>query len=121
MCGAARAELFDLATAARPCCSEDLYQLQTTFDYRHRTGVVQVADGRWMYGLQWAEERDIEQVRLQFTAAYDAKTVVVQYWFNNWPYEPPKMPTIEDPVDDPWQGKWLNATTEVRCQDRDCR
>jgi len=44
----------------------------------------------------------------------------VQYWFRNWPYPPPQMPTIEDPVDDPWQGQWLNAATKTACHSGTC-
>ena len=120
-CAGARAELFDLATAARPCCSGDTYRLQTTFDYAHPRGVARAKDGRWIYGLQWAEERDVEQIRVRFRDGYDSSAVRVEYWFNNWPYDPPRMPTIEDPVDDPWQGKWLTAESKVQCEGRDCR
>jgi hypothetical protein len=120
LAAAGRAELFDLATVARPCCSEDVYKGQTTFDYAHPPGVTQARDGRWVYGLQWAEERDVEQIRLQVRGGYDATTVRVEYWFRNWPYDPPKMPTIEDPVDDPWQGKWLAAAADVACQASEC-
>ncbi|MGA2866492.1 MAG: hypothetical protein ABSF95_18620 [Verrucomicrobiota bacterium] len=31
------------------------------------------------------------------------------------------MPAIEDPVDDPWQGRWLEAATEAELRGRDCR
>jgi hypothetical protein len=31
------------------------------------------------------------------------------------------MPAIEDPVDDPWQGRWLKASTRVDCQGALCR
>ncbi len=117
----AHAELFDLAPFGRPCCSEDRHRLQTTFDYAHPRGVVQAASGAWVYGLQWAEERDIEQVLVRFEANYDARSVAVQYWFLNWPYDPPHMPTIEDPIDDPWQGEWLTARSKMSCEGRDCR
>jgi hypothetical protein len=117
VCGAER---FDLAPFARPCCSADQYRLQTTFDYAHPRGVVRAADGRWIYGLQWAEERDIGQIQVRFRGDRDARAAVVEYWFLNWPYDPPKMPTIEDPVDDPWQGRWLKAASKVGCEGRDC-
>jgi hypothetical protein len=115
------AERADLAPFARPCCSQDAYRLQTTFDYNHPRGVVTAQDGTWIYGLQWAEERDLFEVAVDFGSAYDARPVKVQYWFHNWPYTPPRMPTIEDPVDDPWQGEWLTAKTEISCDGRRCR
>jgi hypothetical protein len=31
------------------------------------------------------------------------------------------MPNIEDPADDPWQGRWLKASTKVDCQGAECR
>ena len=42
-----------------------------------------------------------------------ARAVALQYWFRNWPYPPPQAPDTEDPVDDPWQGEWITAKTEV--------
>ena len=115
------ADRLDLAPFARPCCSEDEYRLQTTFDYRHPRGLVQARDGRYIYGLQWAEERDLFEIVAHFRGPYDARNVVLQYWFLNWPHNPPRMPTIEDPVDDPWLGEWLTAKTDVSCEDRRCR
>ncbi len=110
----------DLAPFGRPCCSTDEYQLQTTFDYRHPRGLIRAAGGRGIYGLQWAEERDLFEIVVRFTKAYEARSVGVQYWFRNWPYPPPHMPAIEDPVDDPWQGQWLVARTEQACETRTC-
>ncbi len=110
-----RAELLDLAPFARPCCSAGRHLAQTTFDYSHVPGVVKAEDGRWIYGLQWAEERDIAQIRVRFRGEYDARALSVEYWFRNWPYSPPRMPAIEDPVDDPWQGRWITAKTAVGC------
>jgi hypothetical protein len=115
------AERLDLAPFARPCCAQDDYRLQTTFDYQHPRGVVQAADGRFIYGLQWAEERDLFEIAVFFRQPYDAKNISIQYWFSNWPPAPPRMPTIEDPVDDPWQGRWLTAKTEAFCQQGQCR
>src|SRR5262249_54605441 len=117
---AAAAELADLAPFARPCCSQHPYRLQTTFDYNHPRGVVASQGGGWIYGLQWAEERDLFEVLLDFRSAYDAQAVKVQYWFRNWPYSQPRMPTIEDPVDDPWQGEWLTAKTEMSREGSRC-
>ncbi len=115
------AELLDLAPFARPCCSSDKYTQQTTFDYHHPKGLVRAADGRGIYGLQWAEERDLFEVAVTFHKPYEARQAVLEYWFKNWPYSPPQMPNVEDPVDDPWQGEWLAARTAVTCQERTCR
>lgn len=115
------AERLDLAPFARPCCAEDTYRLQTLFDYRHPRGLIQAPDGRSIYGLQWAEERDIFEVAVRFAQPYDARSVRLEYWAGHWPYTPPRMPTIEDPVDDPWQGEWLVARTRTDCEGRLCR
>ena len=67
-------------------------------------------------GIQWDEERDVREIH----TAPSAKSAVVEYWFKNWPYEPPHMPSIEDPMDDPWQGKWLRGATTERCNTTEC-
>ncbi len=111
----------DIASFARPCCSKDAHTLQTTFDYKHPRGLVKTDDGRGIYGLQWAEERDLFEITVGFKTAYAASNAKLEYWMRNWPYPPPKMPNIEDPVDDPWQGSWITARTEVDCRDKTCR
>jgi hypothetical protein len=70
-------------------------------------------------GFEWREERDVHRVHLRF-AASAPQDVKVQYWFHTWPAPPPEMPTIEDQVDDPWQGKWLTAETEGECRAAEC-
>jgi len=117
--------LFDLAPFARRCCVEDRHTSQVEFDYQEarRTGAEaeKAADGRYIYGLQWAEERDISDVRVHFRAGSQPQPAVFEYWFRNWPYPPPHMPTIEDPVDDPWQGEWLKAVTQPDCEGATCK
>ena len=71
-------------------------------------------------GLEWDEERDIREVRVRFRGEAQ-KGAVVEYWFKNWPWDPPKMPSIEDPMDDPWQGEWLKAATTESCESSECR
>jgi hypothetical protein len=71
-------------------------------------------------GLEWDEERDIREVRVRFEGEAQ-KGVAVEYWFKNWPWDTPKMPSIEDPMDDPWQGKWLKAATIESCENSECR
>ena len=121
---AAPAEL-DIAPFARRCCVADRHILQTMFDYdaaqRPGPGAEKTADGRYIYGLQWAEERDIREIRVRLRGTGTPPQASVEYWFLNWPYPPPHMPTIEDPVDDPWQGQWLKAATRVSCQGGECR
>ncbi len=115
----------DIAPFALRCCVKDQHTSQVAFDYHEARSVGQnaerTADGRYVYGLQWAEERDIREVRVRSGAAGNLPRGELQYWFRNWPYPPPEMPTIEDPVDDPWQGQWLKASTRVDCQGAECR
>ena len=114
---------FDIAPFARPCCRTDKHELQTTFEYSAGRGPVRtfakMAD-RYVFGLQWAEERDIEILRMRFSAAFVNGKLSLQYWYQNWPYPPPSMPTIEDPVDDPWQGQWLTAAAKISCAGAEC-
>ena len=116
---------FDLAPFARRCCLEERHTAPVEFDYQEArlagTAAEKAADGRYIYGLQWAEEREISEVRVRFRAGSQPQPVLLQYWFRNWPYPPPHMPTIEDPVDDPWQGEWLKAVTQSDCEDATCR
>lgn len=71
-------------------------------------------------GLEWDEERDIREVRVRFQGEAQ-EGAVVEYWFKNWPWDPPKMPSIEDPMDDSWQGEWLKAATIETCESSECR
>ncbi|MEN6606606.1 MAG: hypothetical protein ABFD60_05155, partial [Bryobacteraceae bacterium] len=114
------AEKMDIAPFAHPCCSQSIHSLQTTFDYNHPRGLVRTSDGSGIYGLQWAEERDIFAVDVRFKTKYEARKTSVEYWSRYWPHNPPRMPTIEDPVDDPWQGQWIKAKTDVSCQGPTC-
>jgi hypothetical protein len=114
---------FNIAPFARRCCIEDKHSSQVAFDYsesqRAGVGAERALSGRYIYGLQWAEERDISEVLVGFRG--EPRRATLEYWFRNWPYPPPHMPTIEDPVDDPWQGKWLKAETVTACKDSECR
>jgi hypothetical protein len=71
-------------------------------------------------GLEWDEERDVREVRVGFQREAQ-KGAVLEYWFKNWPWDPPHMPSIEDPMDDPWQGKWLKAAATESCEASECR
>lgn len=70
----------------------------------------------WNIGVCWHQERDIyglEVVYGQDVSRKFAEGTKVQYWFRTWPGEPPMWHTIEDNTDDPWQGRWIAANTEV--------
>ena len=109
-------ELFDIAPFGRRCVADE-HHSQVVFDYEsinHRGPAAEkVAEGKYIYGLQWAEERDVEEVRVLFAAKSAPIYPVIEYWFWEWPYPRPVMPTFEDPSDDPWQGRWLKAETKT--------
>jgi hypothetical protein len=115
----------DIAPFGKRCCVKDQHTAQAAFDYDEARSAGQnaerAADGRYIYGVQWAEERDIREVRVRARAGSHAPQADLQYWFRNWPYSPPQMPTIDDPVDDPWQGRWLKGSTKVDCQGAECQ
>jgi hypothetical protein len=51
--------------------------------------------------VEWDDERDVREIHVRYSSAPPGGAKV-EYWFRNWPYPPPRMPTMEDPVDDPW-------------------
>jgi len=78
--------------------------------------VPQATSGGWNLGICWQEERDILRIEVVYEGAVArslGEATRVQYWFRAWPGEPPTGHTIEDRFDDPWQGRWLTAQTEV--------
>ena len=115
----------DIAPFGKRCCVQNQHTSQVAFDYDEARSAGQNAEraagGRYIYGVQWAEERDIREVRVHARAGSNAPQGELEYWFLNWPYSPPQMPTIEEPVDDPWQGRWLKASSKVDCQGAECR
>src|SRR5215831_17435035 len=118
-----QAQYFDIAPFARRCCLSDEHKLQVAFDYNYARRASQgfeKSSDRFICGLQWAEERDVASVHIRFATPLATEKLSIQYWFLNWPYAPPKMPTIEDPVDDPWQGEWLTAKSKISCHGQDC-
>ena len=118
------AQPFDIAPFARRCSGENDYKLPTTFDYsltRAGPQKFEKLGERYVYALQWAEERDIKKVQLRFAAPLADQKIAMDYWFQNWPHMPPKMPTYEDPTDDPWQGRWLRAESVCKLEDRECQ
>lgn len=106
------ADLFDLAAAGRMTS-------WTGSEIKRLTSIEQ-AKGLRDLGFEWDEERDIQEIRVAYSGAAP-RGATVEYWFRNWPYEPPKMPSFEDPMDDPWQGKWLKAAVSESCADAACR
>ena len=54
----------------------------------------------------------MREIRARFAGSAEAAGMAVEYWFHTWPPAPPSMPTIEDPLDDPWQGEWVAAHVE---------
>ncbi len=117
---AATADVLDIAPFAHPCCVSDRWTGQTRLEYKTPPGLQQAGEGRWVYGLQWAEERDVETVLVHLRSPFDSSSVRLEYWTENWPYKPPVMPTIEDPVEDPWQGHWAVAKARISCEEREC-
>ncbi len=69
--------------------------------------------------IEWDDERDVREIRAHYGSP-PRREVKVEYWFRNWPYPPPRMPTMEDPVDDLWQGKWLTAEASRDCRASEC-
>jgi len=78
-----------------------------------------VNDGSRLTMVTWDEERDVREIRVRYNSPPPAD-VNFQYRFRNWPYPVPRMPTVEDPVDDPWQGKRLTAQTSHECRASEC-
>ena len=64
---AAQSGEFDIAPFARRCCVADRHTSQLEFDLDEArnagTGAESAADGRYIYGLQWTEERDVSEIR----------------------------------------------------------
>jgi len=71
------------------------------------------------FGVEWREERDVQRIHVRFGSGVP-NGLKIQYWFHTWPAERPVMPTIEDQVDDPWQGTWLTAETQRTCHGQVC-
>lgn len=76
--------------------------------------VPQSSESEWNIGVWWKEERDVDHIEIEYQGNMPEsliKNTKVQYWHQTWPGAGPKEHTIEDPMDDPWQGKWLTAET----------
>ena len=119
-----RTSEFDISPFARRCCVQDRQTSQVEFDYTEAQhpprDAERTSDGHYVYGLQWGESRDIEKVMVHFEPGSKHEPGVLEYWFRNWPYSSPRMPSMEDPEDDPWQGKWLKSQARADCQGNVC-
>lgn len=115
----------DIAPFAKRCGKEDRLTSQTEFNYVEAEDAPRdaerAANGHYVYGLQWEEARDIQEVVVHFLHGSEMQQGTLEYWFRTWPDPPPHMPFIEDPLDDPWQGRWLRASTTVQCDGEQCR
>ncbi len=69
--------------------------------------------------IEWDDERDVREIRARYASPPHGE-VKIEYWFRNWPYPPPRMPTMEDPVDDRWQGQWLTPEILQDCRAAEC-
>ncbi len=90
--------------------------LGSLLDANRLIKVPQTADNEWNLGAWWKEERDISSIEVEYNqkvSELQAKETQVQYWFLAWPQKQPKGHSVEDQLDDPWQGKWLTANTSV--------
>lgn len=71
----------------------------------------------WNIGVIWQQARDIQSIELvhrQALSLEEIKKIKIQYWFSSWPEPPPHLPSVEDQMDDPWQGRWLTSQTHCR-------
>lgn len=67
-------------------------------------------------GLRWWNERDVQRFEVvcnSRTTKEMAASMKIEYWNDNWPDNPPHMPSYEDHEDDLWRGKWISAKTDV--------
>jgi hypothetical protein len=79
--------------------------------------VPQTSANEWNMGIWWKESRDINSIEVGYEGRISeslAKETKIQYWFQTWPGDAPKSHTIEDLMDDPWQGKWLTADIDFK-------
>ncbi len=67
-------------------------------------------------GVRWWNARDIQcfEVLCNSRVTGDmAASMQIEYWHDNWPDEPPHMPSYEDHEDDLWRGEWITAGTKA--------
>jgi hypothetical protein len=79
--------------------------------------VPQTSESEWNMGIWWKEARDINSIEIGYEGKISeslAKETKVQYWFQTWPGDAPKSHTIEDLMDDPWQGGWFTADIDFK-------
>jgi hypothetical protein len=94
--------------------SDETGALGSNLVQRGLVEVPQTKRNEWNIGISWKEERDINRIEITYVGEITESILnktQVQYWFQTWPGEAPIWHTIEDLLDDPWQGKWLTAET----------
>jgi hypothetical protein len=114
----------DIAPFALRCCVVDTQTVATEFDYaqalRLGSSADKTADGHYVYGLQWSEERDVSEVVVKFREGSTAPAAKLEYWFRQWPFPGPRLPSTQDVFDDAWQGSWLSAQMKTQCEQTVC-
>jgi len=79
--------------------------------------VPQASVSEWNLGIWWKEDRDINSIEIGYEDKISeslAKDTKVQSGFRHGRVMRQKRHTIEDPMDDPWQGKWLTADIDFQ-------
>ncbi len=69
------------------------------------------------FGILWWDARDIHRIEVVYETGVTPELSgqpVIQYWQQSWPETPPRMPSKEDLEDDPWQGNWMTAATDLK-------
>ena len=99
--------------------AENTGVLGTTLKQKGLLEVPQTSASEWNLGVWWQEARDNDRIEIDYEGKMpesQIKDTKVQYWFQTWPGPAPKEHTIEDPMDDLWQGEWLTASTEFKIE-----
>jgi hypothetical protein len=68
-------------------------------------------------GIFWWDARDIQRIDIKYVTSQiggSSGKAFIQYWQQSWPETPPRMPSKEDLEDDPWQGEWITAATDLK-------
>lgn len=87
--------------------------LGNSIEVKVQIKVPQTTATEWNLGVWWNEERDINQIEIDYKGNISnslVKGTKVQYWFQTWP----GGASGEDPLDDPWQGEWITADVDFQ-------
>ena len=78
---------FDIAPFGRRCCVEGRHVSPVILDFPEAkqggSGAEKAADGRYLYGLQWAEGGNLREIQVHFAHGSVAEKVIVEYWYRN--------------------------------------